>query len=86
MPQDKRRSVRRTLTYGAAVVAADGAWQHQCKIIDISESGAQIMIDPAVPLPSGFVLSLTSNGSVKRPCYMVWRNNSKVGIRFTSEL
>jgi hypothetical protein len=85
MPTEKRRAVRRSLTYGAAVVATDGAWRHECKVLDVSESGAQILIDPAVPLPSGFVLSFTKTGSVNRPCNMVWRNKAKVGVRFTTE-
>jgi hypothetical protein len=85
MTGEKRKSIRRPLTYAAAVVAADGAWRHECQILDISEAGAQISIDPAVPLPSGFVLSLTRTGSVNRPCSMVWRKNSQVGVRFTVE-
>ena len=44
MIQDKRQKPRVRFSNGMKVqiVASDGAWQHSCEIIDISETGAKL--------------------------------------------
>ena len=84
MYDNKRKNIRRSLTYEAAIVASDGAWRHECTVLDVSESGAQLSVNPAILLPGAFVLSLTKDGTVSRPCCLVWRKDGKVGVRFTS--
>jgi hypothetical protein len=83
MFDNKRKSVRRTLIWEAAIIASDGTWQHRCTILDVSQTGAKLSIDPEISLPGEFFLSLTESGRVGRPCCLVWRTDDKVGVRFT---
>jgi PilZ domain len=85
MNRNRRKSIRRALDWEAAVIAADGTWEHTCEILDVSETGAQISIDPGISLPSAFFLSFTQDGKVSRQCVVVWRGGGKVGVRFTGE-
>jgi hypothetical protein len=78
-------SVRRKVTWNASLLAPDGTWRHRCKVIDVSTSGAQLSIDPAISLPAEFFLAFTGSGRVWRSCLLVWRNEGRVGVRFLPE-
>jgi hypothetical protein len=51
-----------------------------CIIVDISETGARLVVDPAIDLPDDFLLMLSRN--VSRRCKLIWREDRKVGVRF----
>lgn len=55
-------------------------------LIDISSGGAGLKLDSErwQHIPLNFVMLLTPDGSVKRLCEMVWRENRKIGVRFIS--
>ena len=84
MNQNRRRGIRRALDWEAAVISSDGAWGHKCEVLDVSETGAQFSLDPAISLPSAFFLSFMKSGKVSR-CLLVWRAGWKVGVQFTRE-
>jgi hypothetical protein len=85
MHPNRRTSVRRRLAWKAAVLAPDGTWRHLCKLLDVSASGAQLSVDPAIALPAEFFLAFTGSGRVWRSCLMVWRHEGRVGVRFLPE-
>jgi hypothetical protein len=85
MFSNRRKSIRRKVRWEAAVIAVDGAWRHKCTIVDVSASGAQVSLHPAISLPSEFLLSFTDNGTVSRLCELVWRADRKLGVRFAHE-
>jgi hypothetical protein len=85
MLSNRRRAVRRKVKWEAAVIAVDGSWRHNCTIMDVSASGAQVCLNGAISLPKEFFLSFTKNGRVSRLCELVWRGDKELGVRFASE-
>jgi PilZ domain len=71
----KRAEPRMKRNFPARVML-DGFAKRDCKVIDISESGARIAISGSTELPRQFSIALASN---TRPCQLVWRNG---GVKF----
>lgn len=67
--------------YSAWLVLADDI-QHGCAIADISETGARIDVENADALPDRFVLLLAGNGSPRRRCRVIWRQQHQIGVSF----
>ena len=70
--------------YAARIMAIDGTWQRDCRIGDISERGAKLVIEGSV---SGieikeFFLVLSAIGSAHRRCERIWLNGDEIGVRF----
>jgi PilZ domain len=77
-----RRHRRRTFEATASVSFGDGSPPRPCWILDISDSGARLNIGTQRDVPDFFVLRVTSTDAVRRPCKLVWRKGSEVGVRF----
>jgi hypothetical protein len=63
----------------AARVMLGGFAKRECKVVDISESGARIAISGAIELPRQFSIAFASSA---RPCQLVWRNGTMAGVKF----
>ena len=85
MIREKRRAKRQPLRY-TAWVALTAEQRHGCVVSDVSESGARIDVQDSTELPDHFVLMLTSNGSARRYCRVMWRKPTQVGVQFTRTL
>lgn len=85
MNQEKRTAKRQPLRY-TAWVALTAEQRHGCVVSDVSESGARIDVQDSAALPDHFVLMLTSNGSARRFCRVMWRKPNQVGVQFTRSL
>ena len=85
MLKDKRTARRRPIRYTAWAVPEPGKL-HGCVLSDISDSGARIDIENSKTLPDRFVLLLSSNGSARRTCRVVWRKPQQVGVKFERRL
>lgn len=72
MAKDKRKSVRRPIRYTAWVALKDNEL-HGCVLGDISDTGARIDIDESKEIPDEFTLWLSSTGTARRVCKVVWR-------------
>ncbi len=48
-------------------------------MLNVSHRGALLRFDDA---PDVFMLSLTENGHPQRPCRVIWRGGSDVGVEF----
>lgn len=67
----------------ALVSFARAAEPLRCVIWDMSDSGARLAIAcPAADVPHKFQLILTSDGTVRRDCEVVWSNAQFVGVKF----
>ena len=75
----QKRAERRMKRDFHATVMLDGFAKRDCKVVDISESGARIAISSATELPRQFSIAFEST---KRPCERVWRNGGMVGVKF----
>jgi hypothetical protein len=88
-------SERRTFTrvqfgrgYTAKIMAIDGTWQRDCKIGDVSDTGAKLTIHGSVAGidMQEFFLVLTASGSAHRRCKRIWLNGDQIGVRFLKDL
>jgi hypothetical protein len=82
MSSNRRKSVRRAIGYGAKIVAIDGSWQHDCRVVDVSDSGAKLTIQEQSGLPKDFVLTLSMDGKATRQCHVMWVKDSEIGVVF----
>lgn len=53
----------------------------RCRIIDISQGGAQIETDSAV-IEDDFYLEMDSEPDNRTTCSVVWRKGNRVGVKF----
>ena len=82
MARERRKSRRRTLSYGASIVSFDGTLKRDCVIDDISAIGAKLKIEAPKELPEEFVLLLSARGEARRRCKIAWRGAQEIGVRF----
>ena len=85
MIKDKRKSMRRPMRY-TAWVALEADQLHGCVLSDISDTGARIDVDETKTIPDQFMLLLSSNGSARRKCRVVWRKPRQIGVKFERRL
>ena len=87
-------SERRTMTrvqfgrgYNAKIMAIDGTWERECRIGDVSDTGAKLTIHGAVADADSreFFLVLTPSGTAHRRCERVWVNGDEIGVRFLKD-
>lgn len=70
---------------GSIIMAADGTWTSNCRVDDISASGAKLKIFGhlnARMRTEEFFLLMTADGKVKRRAKLVWENSSELGVQF----
>ena len=77
-----RRKRRQTLRYSANILLNQQGGTRACSILDISESGARLSTDDEAELPDQFILLLDKTGNARRICRLVWREGTKVGVKF----
>jgi hypothetical protein len=87
-------SERRTMTrvqfgrgYTAKIMSIDGTWQRDCKIGDVSDTGAKLKVQGSIlDIDMGeFFLVLTANGNAHRRCERIWLNGDEIGVRFLKD-
>ena len=76
-----RKHKRKAFVMDAAVDLHDGAPPRGCTVLDISQGGACLGVDP-MPLPEKFTLLLSANGNVRRACVLKWRRDNEIGVQF----
>jgi hypothetical protein len=73
--------------YTARIMAIDGTWERDCRIGDVSDTGAKLTIRGSVDGidTSEFLLALSPTGSAQRRCERIWLNGDEIGVRFLRE-
>ena len=82
---DRRRAPRVQFEkpLAAKVLAIDGTWCRDCHLIDVSESGARIMLEGRSAELNEFFLVLSSCGHpVYRRCRRSWVDGAQIGVAF----
>jgi hypothetical protein len=76
-----RREDREEVGRQAWLDAGDGGPTLACTLVDISKSGAKLVIDEVGQIPESFTLRLSRFG---RPysCRVVWRRHDAIGVKF----
>ena len=78
---NQRRHKRKAVSMQAAIELHNGAPIRACVVLDISQGGACLAVDP-LPLPEKFTLLLSPSGNVRRSCLLRWRNDEQAGVQF----
>jgi hypothetical protein len=82
MKSNLRRFIRRPIGYRAKIVATDGSWGRNCRVVDVSDGGARLLTEQPIELPDEFVLALSTRGAATRRCHVVWKENCEIGVEF----
>jgi hypothetical protein len=54
-----------------------------CVIRDVSKGGASLDVASSIGIPL-FVDLMVVPGRVARPCYVMWRKKTRIGVAFTT--
>jgi hypothetical protein len=86
MAVERRKGERVTFErgIGAHMMGIDGTWRRECKMEDISETGAKLTVDGSVEglHLKEFFLLLSSTGLAYRRCELSWVNGDQIGVTF----
>jgi hypothetical protein len=81
-----RKKPRRQFHYYASLLIEGAPSPLPCEIVDISETGARLVIESECDLPERFVLLLSRSGEARRMCKVAWRDGLTVGVEFPNVL
>jgi len=81
---EKRRSPRRGVCWNGLILDDQGRIIAQCFMMDVSATGAKLVMDPDINVPDLFVLTLARNAAVRRNCEVVWRAATSIGVCFVT--
>jgi hypothetical protein len=84
-PAEKRKNLRRTVTYPAFLDLGDGSSPRECILCDASQEGAQLTVAEPNSLPDEFILALSSDGAARRRCRVMWRTEKQIGVEFLKD-
>lgn len=79
MAEQRNETRHRTLKPGLIVIN-DGYSTIECMVRNLSESGAQLMVESLLGIPDEFVLKLKDGGSAKAK--IAWKRGKTIGIHF----
>jgi hypothetical protein len=75
-----KREVRRRRQQWAAVTPEGNVTVHDCRVLDVSQNGAKVVIDMAAEIGTRFGLALVPHRP--RQCEIIWRRGRTLGIKF----
>jgi len=83
MASENRKGARRyVVSLGARIAAADSSVMQNCKMVDVSVTGARLICAEVDKVPDGFKLVLSHDGRLVRDCKVVWRSKDTIGVEF----
>jgi len=82
MTTERRGSPRQPVHQSARIAVFELKTLADCAMSDLSSAGARLRVDPAADIPNRFLLLLSEDGSVRRLCEIIWRQNDQMGIKF----
>jgi hypothetical protein len=86
MPSERQKGDRVTFERGipAQMMGIDGTWRRDCKLEDVSETGAKLTVEGSVEglHLKEFFLLLSSTGLAYRRCELSWVNGDQIGVNF----
>ena len=82
IPGERRAEYRSSVDL-TAICEFDGLSSIECKILDITNSGAQIIFDKSERLPLKFDLHIPRLNACMN-CKVVWKIENRVGVSFSN--
>ena len=83
-PFNERGHARRAV-FIKALLLREGKPDLPCTLVDISDSGARLVIDGASEVPNRFTIVMGEHGVPRRQCRLVWRGDREVGVAFDAD-
>ena len=78
MRQDPRSKIDRP----AWISIGDGQPLLNCTVIDISKSGAKLVLEGADEVPNNFSLWMSRRGQPRYACRLAWSGQNTIGVDF----
>lgn len=82
MKQDNRADTRMRTLKAGRIVYDRLSRVFDCTIRNASEAGALLLVPSTTGIPSEFLLYMDSDQK-RRPAEVVWRQDDRIGVRFT---
>jgi len=83
MSKEKRIAPRQDVRWQGIISDKQGAMLSRRLLVNVSASGAKLVVEFPDKIPDTFVLMLSRNGGVRRVCDVKWRSGSSIGVRFS---
>ena len=68
------------------MIDPDGSIINRCMMVNVSATGAKLLLPVSADVPDSFVLILSKKGEVRRQCEVTWRAEKSIGVRFIAPL
>jgi len=78
---ERRMELRMLVSEGAKIATSDPAPPVDCKVLDVSLTGARLEVDGAVEIPQRFDLIFNRDG-IRHPCQIIWSKDKLIGVEF----
>lgn len=80
----KNNRVRMDHKQPVRLMGSDGTWRRDCRLVDISDTGAKIEVEGTLDVLQAreFFLLLSSTGLAYRRCELVWIDGNAAGVQF----
>jgi hypothetical protein len=82
MRKDLRMAAREAMGTKVWIRFDDGFSVRQCRLVDLSSSGARLLVDAPNDVASRFSLLLTRDSAPGRRCRIKWRQGREIGAEF----
>lgn len=82
--EDKRVRPRQRVLKAAKIISMDNKTVIDCTVRNLSETGAQLIIERTVAVPDAFQFFL-ANGDTIRDAVVTWNRGDRIGVKFTAE-
>jgi hypothetical protein len=82
MSNERRRAARQDMQWKGLMLDTAGAIVGRCMMVNVSATGAKLILPEPTAVPDSFVLILAKNGDVRRFCDVTWRAEHSIGVRF----
>lgn len=82
MALTKKREPRKSVQRSGWITLEGGFAARPCQVLDLSASGAKIVVDDPTSLTAQLRLGFSRDGRAGRPCGVVWRRGKTLGVKF----
>jgi hypothetical protein len=85
VPVERRQWVRFSTSLPVFILVSEGKPLIPCTLMDVSPQGCRVRLEARAKVPEYFILLLTSAGTVRRLCKVIWRQEDLLGCAFQNE-
>ncbi len=78
---DERRKAQRHRTLKGGSIAINHAGRIDCRVRNLSPSGALLEVASQIGIPDDFVLVIEAD-RLQQPCHVIWRTATRLGVAF----